>query len=745
MTHPKRDLIALAVTLWLIALAASARAAEPDATRVKGANRIDVYNVRWWGTEGSERDRPIYRVAAIDNGRLELRHIIVKGRPLENYVLPYWPIRSCLTIVNRPAELAHQPEVTLSQGGKARTVSLVVHEGFDLAGVGDTDVLKVTNRGAGGPVLIEHALALAERSSVIHVAARITNTSGKPIEDVTQHVHYQQQFNWTDLLASQGEDYEAVEPGSASDAKAFHAYSDGMQRGYELVAGDQCRLSYKRSKELNHWHVTLSGKTVALASGESTTMRYTVRAVERCLTKPTPSEPSPIPDPTKLPFRRVTPKTLKTAPIRQEGRVMLPQVVAGLKRPKIRGLNLRAGFPQALKDLETLKDWGCNLVITQLGKPEHTRQIIQRGHELGIQMFLAGRGRWMQGPPRFDAYYDKPLPPAQQADAHGQDEDHYYWFGHQPTRDFTADVGKPMARATQEHRVRYWARCFADRWRGVLSTVRKHAPEGDIWFYMPTPGVAHIDPLDYYDLFLGEVAKLGKPLTVFPFYYGVEYNQAEYMIRRWKDAGAHRVAFLPMRGFMARPSQFIRAITAARRGQADGTCGFAFPVGAEKSGNNWQWQSVMLAALANFPTPELDAYCLMEEPADMVEALASCDVTIAATDADVTKLLKRLGELLPGRVGTNRSAANDSRGGDSDAQASSRKTLTVLVGSATMMSSVQWPVDMDALDLPPGKGCIQMQPGRTIGLFGDSKGLSHAMTLLERFARLARAERDGPK
>src|SRR3972149_5463785 len=84
------------------------------------------------------------------------------------------------------------------------------------------------------------------------------------------------------------------------------------------------------------------------------------------------------------------------------------------------------------------------------------------------------------------------------------------------------------------------------------------------------PGIAHIDPLDYYDVFFRKIAELGKPLTVFPFYYGVEYNQPEYMVRRWKDAGVHRVVFLPMRGFLTRPSQFIRAITAARRGQADG-------------------------------------------------------------------------------------------------------------------------------------------------------------------------------
>jgi len=731
MTRSRRDLAKLAVTFWLGPLSATARAAEPAATRVEGANRIDAFLVRWWGAKGSELDRPIYRVARIDNERLEVRHIIVKGRPLDDYVLPYWPIRSCLAILNRPAELAHQARVKITREGKFQRESLVAHEGFEFATIGQADVLKITNRGSGETALMEQFLVIAKGNPAIHVMARVTNTSDKPFQDVEQQIHYGQRFNWGDFAAPRGDDYVAVKPGDYGEAQAFHAFSAGMNRGYEFIAGEGCHVAYTCFKEINRWRATMTGKVVTLAAGESTTMRYAIRTTDRRLTQPTRGEASPVPNPSEARFRRVTPTVLKTAPVRHEGRVMLPQIVADLKRPKIRGLNLRAGFPQALKDLDTLKAWGCNLVIIGIGKPEQTRQVIQRGHKLGMEMFVAGRGRWTKGPPRFDALYDKPLPPSQQADSHGQDEDHYYWYGHQPTRDFQADFGKPTGRATQEEKVRYMARCFADRWRGVLNTVRRHAPDGGIWFYMPSPGIAHIDALDHYDVFFREIAKLGRPLTVFPFYYGIEYNQAEYMVRRWKDAGVHRVGFLPMRGFMARPNQFIRAITAARRGQADGTCGFAFPISAEKPGNAWQWKSVMLAAQANFPTPELDAFCLIEEPAELVEALAANDFVILSGDADVSGFAKRLGELLPGRVEPSRSVPDPP----------SPAAFTILVGPATKRAPNAWPVDISGLRLGGGKGCIQMQ-GRTVGLFGsDAVGLGHAMALLERFAELARAER----
>ncbi len=723
------------LTLGLVPQPAAAEAPDPTATRVEGANRIDVYQVRWWGAPGSERDRPIYRVASIRNDRLELRHIIVKGRPLEDYTLPYWPIRSCLTIVNRPAELAHHPRASFSQRGKTRHLSLVVHEGFELATVGEADVLKVTNRGGGGPILMEHFFVIPADRPAVYVVARATNTSGEPLQNVLQQVIYEQAFNWDPPARGNDADYVTVEPDAQGETDALHAFSAGMKRGYEFVAGEGCRIRCSRAKGLNRWRATMTGKPTTLASGASTTMRYTVRVIDRRLTRPTPSGATGIPDLSKAEFRRVTPTVFKTAPIRREGRVMLPQLVAGLRKPKIRGLNLRAGFPQALQDLETIKDWGGNLVIIHLGNPRHTRQVIEKGHKLGLEMFVAGRGRWTKGPPRFEALYDKPLPRTQQADSHGQDEDHYYWFGHDPTRDFQAGFGKPMAQATQEERVRYWARCFADRWRGVLKTVRRHAPNGGIWFYMPSPGVAHIDALDYYDVFLREVARLGRPLTVFPFYYGIEYNQAEYMVRRWKDAGVHRVAFLPMRGFMSRPSQFLRAVTAARRGQADGTCGFSFPVSAEKPGNAWQWKSVMLAAQANFPTPELDAFCFIEEPAELVEALDAQDVVIVSGDAEIGGFAKRLKELLPGRVETSQSAPT----------APEKGKLTLLVGPVAKQATTAWAVDWDRLGLGRGKGCIQMQV-RTVGVFGiDAAGLSHALKLLERFAELARAESKAPR
>lgn len=725
-----KRLAKLAMIFWLVVSPLAAATPQPAATRVEGVNEIDAYKVRWWGTENSELDRPLYHVARIDNGVFELRHIIVTGRPLANYVLPYWPIRSCLAIVNRPAELAHQCRVTFSRGGQARSASFEVHEGFELATLEAADVLKITNRGSASPVLLEHFFVIAKDSPAIQVVARITNTSDEPLTDVEQQVLYQQQFNWGQSVAAQEEDYVPVEPETKGEAHAFHAFSPGMQRGYEFVAGENCRLQYECSGEMNRWQVTFRGQPKTLGSDESTSMHYVVRTTDRHLSRPTPARAFSVRSVSQAEFRRVAPTLFKKAPIREEGRVMLPRVVQDLRRPKIRGLNLRAGFPEALEDLETLDNWGCNLVITAIGNPERTRRIIERGHELGLEMFVAGRGRWTQGSPRFEKLYDKPLSASQQADSHGQDEDHYYWYGHQPTRDFQSDFGKPMAEATQSERVRYWARCFSDRWRAVLKTVRQHAPHGGIWFYMPTPSVAHVDPLDHYDVFFREVAKLGSPLTVFPFYYGVEYNQAEYMVRRWKDAGVERVAFLPMRGFMSRPSQFIRAITAARRGQADGTCGFAFPVSAEKPGNAWQWKSVMLAAQANFPTPELHAFCFIEEPAELVEKMACADVVIVPGETDMEELVQRLGQLLPGRVQTDPSAPNDS----------AQSVLTVLVNPASTKLKSDWPVDMGTLKLGAGKGVIQMRD-RTVGLFGsDPAGVAHAIELLTRFAELVPAE-----
>jgi hypothetical protein len=240
-----------------------------------------------------------------------------------------------------------------------------------------------------------------------------------------------------------------------------------------------------------------------------------------------------------------------------------------------------------------------------------------------------------------------------------------------------------------------------------------------VWFYAPFPSVAHVDPLDDYDPFLRTLAGLGPKLTVLPFYYGIEYNQAEYMVRRWKDAGAERAVFLPMRDFMTKPSQFMRAITAARRGRADGTCGFAFAVGSAPAEKQWQWKAVMLAALANFPTPELDAFCLIEEPAVLLEALAVSDVAVASDSMDVTAFVASLRDLLPGEV----------RAGDAPA------ALTIHIGPPARRE------ELPEAFRAEGKGLLELN-GATVRVSGtDPTGVSHALELLLRFAEPARIER----
>jgi len=713
-----------------------------------GINDIEVYMVRWWGTEGSEMGRPIYGIIKIDNGRIEIRHGILEGRSLGDYTLPYWPVRSFLAIVNRPAELAHRGYARFSLSGEPETVSLVcgnprynhsllcqkrIEEGFELATMGEADVLKVTNRGSGSPLLIEHFFVVTRGSPEVQILARATNTSGQPMRGLVLQTIYGQEFNWSDFGVGDGGSYRFVEAPGSGEVLAFFAFSSGMNRGYEFIAGEGCDLSYTLSPEMNRWEVKLSSTEVELDPDASVSFQYIVRVLDAVPSRPHRSELVPAGTLMDLPLRRIKPTTFKPAPVRSDGRVMLPQLVRNLRRPKVRGLNLRAGFPQALRDLETLRDWGCNLVIIGIGSPEQTKQIIERGHELGMEVFIQGSGSYNDGPPRFDRLYKEQLTGDQQPDSYGQDEDHYYWYGVRPERDFEADFGKPMHEATREEMVLYWSRCFADKWRGVLEEARRHNPKGGIWFYTPSPGIANVDPLDYYDIFLREVAGLGDALTVFPFYYGIEYSQAEYMVRRWKDAGARRVVFLPMRGFMTRPSQFFRAITAARRGRADGVCGFSFPVGAEMPGKSWQWKAVMLAAQANFPTPELDAYCFIEEPAELVEALAASDVDVLSDGVDVGEFILSLDGLLPGRV----------RAVDGIPERPPQDRLYVVVGDTAVSGRDSWARGVRWEDLGPHKGIVRMR-GNIVSLHGtDAEGIANAMKLFARFAELARAERGG--
>ncbi|NQT53307.1 hypothetical protein HQ576_14715, partial [bacterium] len=586
------------------------------------------------------------------------------------------------------------------------------------ATLGTADVLKITNRGDKAPLLLENFFVIGRNAQDVFVLARATNVSAQPLKNVALKTAYTQDFNWDLTIEEAGKPPRRARVGESGRAVAVTASSEAMRRAYRIQVGERCSLHYQLTAPINRWDVLLYGPATTLAPGASVGFRYVLSvgsgdAVPAPRTKPPSTE-----ELLALKFRTERATAWRRAPIEPQGRVMLPQVIADIKKPKIRGLNLRAGFPQALGDLKTLKDWGANLVITHLGKPEHVRAIIAAGHKLGLEMFLSGRGSFTKGPPSFDALYAQPVPPTERPDSHGQDEDHYYWHAIQPTRDFQPDFGKPLRAATHEEKTLYWSRCFVDKWRSVRAAVRTHAPNTGIWFYIPSPCVAGVDPLDHHGLFFREVATLGESLTVFPFYYGVEYSQAEYMCRRWKDAGVHRVAFLPMRGFLTRPSQFLRVITAARRGQADGTCGFAFPVGAEKAGEAWQWKSVMLAAWANFPTPELPAYCFIEEPAELVEALAARPIVVEPHGTDVADFVAGLKGLLP----------DDERERDKTA-----RPLRVVVGGPASLGKAKWACG-------PGKGVVQMR-GDAVSLCGaDAAGVANAMKLFARFAELARAE-----
>ncbi|MCL4218687.1 MAG: hypothetical protein KJ052_17010, partial [Candidatus Hydrogenedentes bacterium] len=482
--------------------------------------------------------------------------------------------------------------------------------------------------------------------------------------------------------------------------------------------------------EMNRWRVTITTSLATLAPGASQAISFVVETLD---TAPSTVKPIlPEPDMKALRFARLQPSSFKTAPVDVAARVRIRDVVASLERPKVRGLNLRAGFPQAFEDLNTLKDWGCNMIIAGMGDPAQTADFIARGHSQGMEMLLTGSGSFKDGAPAFDAYYKAQPSPQAIADSHGQDEDHYYWDEIEPVLDFASLYGKPMSEATRNEMVTYWADNFVAKWRHVQEAVRPYAPDASVWFYAPFPGVAHVDPIDSYDLFIHEIsAKLGDSLTVFPFYYGIEYNQVEYMMRRWKLAGATRAVFLPMRDFMTKPSQFIRAITAARRGGADGACGFSFAVGDAPMDQQWQWRAVMLGAWANFPTQELDALILIEEPAELVEALATPGLTVdigSGQQAPGEHVLYQLLQHLPkARSGTGLAR--------SDLRIATETTMPTENDDGLM------PVPQSVWD--EGKGILQMHDNVIYLLGKNEAAIEKASELLIRIAEVARDEDRG--
>lgn len=709
---------------------------------IESVNPVEVYLAHWWGTEGSVMGRPDYRVSRIDNGELQIHYSISPGRMLGDTIMPYWSIKSVFSFLNVPGELAHRPYATFVEAGEEKKLNFIPRSGIELAQWQGIDVLKIRNRSIGcpedtttdtpetNPLMIENVFCIGKNRPVIPIAVRVTNTGSKPLARIVVELNYEQNFNWSDFGVAQSDSYQPTVIPADGKARAFFAYSSGMKRGYEFLTGQYCELLYALTPEMNTWKIVVHGESERLAPGESFEFSYALRIL-----KDIPEKPSfPIEVSRErlheLPYRRIQPKVYKKAPIQTDGRVMLPQVIADLDKPKIRGLNLRDGFPRCLESLDLLQEWGCNLIVTGIGDPDSTAKLIEKGHQLGMEMFMSGHGNYRTGSPDFSSFYSKSIPISQQPDSHGQDEDHYYWHSIKPSLDFEAEFGKPMAEATHDEKVLYWGRCFADKWKNVMADIEPHTTNQKVWYYVPFPSIAFVDPLDSYDLFLPELTSLGEPLTVFPFYYGIEYNQAEYMVRRWKDAGGPRVVFLPMTDFLVRPSQFFRVITASRRGQADGMCGFNFPVLDEKPEKIWQWKSVLLAAQANFPTPELDAFCFMEEPAELIEKLAVSDITVVSEKVDVTDFVKRLQERLPGKIYYKESAPNQPK----------PHHLTIVIGNLETLQKQNRSIQLPTSHRDQSKGFIQMQ-GSTADLCGtDSVGIEHALTLFTRFAELARSE-----
>ena len=198
-------------------------------------------------------------------------------------------------------------------------------------------------------------------------------------------------------------------------------------------------------------------------------------------------------------------------------------------------------------------------------------------------------------------------------------------------------------------------------------------------------------------------------------------------MRRWKDAGARRAIFLPMRDFLTRPSQFIRVVTAARRGQADGVCGFSMGVSAAPPEQQWQWKSVTLAGLANFPTRELDAYCLMEEPAELLDVLGESQTVCVVAGGDPDEVVDLLSSNLGGDVRVVTSVAD----APDDA-------LAIVMGPNAPL-----PASMTGVSLNPDKGLLFTNGSAVYVTGGSFVAVDAAAKFLERFIELVPAERDG--
>ena len=727
-------------------------------------NMIETYRVSWWympisfGLSGNWA-RPMCGVIDIDNGELALRHTLMEGRPLKDHRLPYWPLSSFVSIYSASAELAHQSSVSFSLDGEKETFPFRcgdpkyrgsdekianrmkrIEEGFELAHIKESDVLKVSNKGSGSPVLMEHHFLITKGSRDVPVIIKATNQSNQIIKDVEVEVSYNQDFNWSFFGAGSSRNYRQIEAPASGMANSFFAFSSGMERGYEFAQIEGAELSYHLDQEFNAWEVRIKNVSATLEPGESIVFNYVIHIIDKPMQVRRQCNIISVKELDLLEFSNIIPVEIRSAPVNPDQGLSIQDVFRNLEKPKVRGLHCISG-PQASGDLETLKEWGGNLAIAGPhggGNVDETRQIIKRGHELGLEMLVAGTGYYDTGlPPKFDHLFAAGLTPSEYPDAYGQDEDHSYWYPARPSLDFDAEFGKPMSAATTEEKVTYWSRCFVDKWHTTLADVRSKDPGGNIWFYMPTPNLANIDPLDYYDLFLKEVSGLGDVLTVFPFYYGEDYNQIEYMMRRWKNAGARRAVFLPGAPTYSRPSQFFRAITAARRGGADGACGFAFSMsvydqfGFLSFDHDWRWKSIMLASQANFPTPELNAYSLLEDPAELVEALAVSEVSVYSGVSDSEAFCDKLETLIPGQVHLIHGFPEKPPLPDQ---------LYVIVGDEINDANDKWLYELLLKDSGTHKGIMKMKDHIVKINGSDTSGLLHAKTLFLRFAEMAKVE-----
>jgi len=708
-------------------------------------NSIEAYRVTWWhlpvieGSKTGNFGRPDYGIINIDNGELNLRHAILEGRDLGDYRLPYWPIRSFVSIFNNSTEIAHRCTLNATINNKKETFpfrtgnpefklnsmsSKRVGEGFELARIKNADVLKITNKSSDSPILMEHFFVIEKGSRSIPIFIKATNTTDKKIQNVEVGVSYCQDFNWSSFGVSNDKNYRQTDAPDTGSAEAFYAFSSGMGSGFEFQQNKGCELSYQMKKSFNVWNVSIKNTPVSLEPGGSFIFSYNLSIINKPLKQMTQTRFISENELELLEFRSKIPRETRTAPVDTTKRVTIQDVIQNLEKPKVRGLSYIGGST-AFNDLALLKDWGGNLAFSRSDEPA----LIVRGKEFGMEMFITGMGSYKTGEPMsLDDFFVNEIKSEGYPDSYGQDEDHYYWYPVKPTLDFEREFGKLMSEATLEEKVAYWSLCFVNKWRMQLDHVRKHDPKGNIWFYNPSPGMPHVDPFDYYDLFFSEISKLGETLTVFPFYYGIDYDMVEYMVRRWKDAGIQRVVFLPGGPTYAKPSQFVHAITSARRGGADGTCGFLFSVTEEDFDDEWRWKSIMLASHANFPTPELDAFCFMEEPVRLIEALAISEVNVITGKSDAEDLTEKLEAFFPGRVKRLEKLPESQHSGQ----------IYLVVGENRNAEQYNFPYDIR--HLKPGKGVLQMS-GKILKINGaDATGLQNAKELFFRFAEMGLAE-----